>query len=98
MTLLLMLDFFEKNGLSPEDELKTNLKATENLFKKRINALIAIIKDIEKTQTKPTLAMLQLLFEAEVSEKKPLILEKKYLKEKKEVRFQEKQKDNTHKI
>ena len=95
MTLLLMLDFFEQNGISPEDELTTNLRATENLFKKRINALIAIIKDIEKTQTKPTVAMLQLLFEATATEKKPLILEKKYLKEKKEVRFQEKQKDNT---
>ncbi|WP_432410846.1 BfmA/BtgA family mobilization protein [Rasiella sp. SM2506] len=82
MTLLLMLDFFEKNGLSPEDDLKPNLKATENLFKKRINALIAIIKDIEKTQTKPTLAMLQSLFEVAEPKKKPLILEKKYFKEK----------------
>ncbi len=95
MTLLLMLDFFEENGISPEDELTTNLKATENLFKKRINALIAIIKDIEKTQTKPTVAMLQLLFEAAATEKKPLILEKKYIKEKKEVRFQEKQNDTS---
>lgn len=95
MTLLLMLQFFEENGISPEDDLKPNFKETENLFKKRINALIAIIKDIEKTQTKPTLAMLQLLFEAAATEKKPLILEKKYIKEKKEVRFQEKQNDNT---
>jgi len=80
MTLLLMLEFFEQNGLSPEDDLKPNLKETENLFKKRINALIAIIKDIEKTQTKPTLAMLQTLFMVDEPKKKPLLIEKKRFK------------------
>jgi hypothetical protein len=35
---------------------------TENPVK-RINALITIVKDIEKNQTKQTLAMLQSLYE-----------------------------------
>ena len=49
------------------------------------------MRDVEKTQTKPTVAMIQSLFETEQPNKKPLILEKKYAEEKKEVRFREKQ-------
>ena len=75
MTLLLMMEFFERNELSPEDDLKPGLMETENRIKKRINALIAIIKDIEKNQTKPTMAILQALFE-NVEPKEKLILEK----------------------
>ena len=48
------------------------------------------MRDVEKTQTKPTVAMIQSLFETEEPEKKPLIVEKKYAEEKKEVRFREK--------
>ena len=54
----------------------------EKLIKKRINGLVAIIKDIEKHQTKPMLAMMQLLFQVEAKEKKPLFIEKKVLEEK----------------
>ncbi len=96
MTLLLMVEFFKRNELSPEDDLKSNLTETENRIKKRIDALIAIIKDIEKHQTKPTVAMLQSLFE-ELEPKQKLILEKNVedVKEKKfenrvPVQFQEK--------
>ncbi|WP_026839375.1 BfmA/BtgA family mobilization protein [Gillisia sp. JM1] len=64
MTLLLMMEFFEKNGISPEESLGPHVQTLEALIKKRINALIAIIKDIEKNQTKPTLAILQSLIEA----------------------------------
>ena len=56
---------------------------------KRINAVIAIMRDVEKTQTKPTVAMLQSLFVMDEPKNKPLILEKKYAEEKKEVRFRE---------
>ncbi len=49
------------------------------------------MRDVEKTQTKPTVAMIQSLFETEEPNKKPLIVEKKYAEEKKEVRFREKQ-------
>ena len=88
MTLLLMLDFFEDNCISPNETLGPNMQTLEGEIKKRINAVIAIIKDIEKHHDKPTTAMLQSLFmEFEPKEKK-LILEKD-LKEKK-VQFEEK--------
>ena len=82
MTLLLMLDFFEENGVSPNETMGPNMQTLESEIKKRINAVIGIIKDIEKHHDKPTTAMLQSLFmEFEPKEKK-LILEKE-VKEKK---------------
>lgn len=77
MTLLLMVEFFERNELSPKDDLKSGLVETENRIKKRINALIAIIRDIEKNQTKPTLAMLQSLF-MNVEPKPKILIEKSF--------------------
>jgi hypothetical protein len=92
MTLLLMLDFFEDNGISPKETLGPNMQTLESEIKKRINAVIAIIKDIEKNHDKPTTAMLQSLFmEFEPKEKK-LILEKDP-KERK-VQFVEKEDSN----
>ncbi len=76
-TLDLMLDFFEKNNLSPFETLVPSKVSLENLIKKRINGMIAIIWDIEKNQTKPTTAMLQALLEQEEPKKKPLLVEKK---------------------
>jgi hypothetical protein len=64
MTLLLMVEFFEKNGISPEESLGPKVQTLETFIKKRINAVIAIIKNIEKNQTKPTLAILESLMEA----------------------------------
>ncbi|WP_346882843.1 BfmA/BtgA family mobilization protein [uncultured Algibacter sp.] len=77
MTLLSMVEFFERNELSPEDDLKPGLMEIENRIKKRINAVIAIIKDIEKHQTKPTLAMLQSLF-MNVKPKPKILIEKSF--------------------
>ncbi len=62
-TLDLMLDFFEKNNLSPFETLVPSKVSLEQLIKKRIDAVIAILKNIEKTQTKPGLLMLQLLMD-----------------------------------
>jgi len=76
MALLLMLEFFENNGISPEESIGPHIQTLENLIKKRINGMIAIIRDIEKNQTKPTVAMLHTLFEVAEPKKKPLILEK----------------------
>jgi len=76
MTLLLMMEFFERNEMSPEDDFKPGLIGFENRIKKRINALIAIIKDIEKNQTKPTMAMIQSLFAAVEPIKKPRMIAK----------------------
>lgn len=74
-SLQLMLDFFYINSLSPLDELGPNFTTLEKRIKMRINALVAIIRDIEKTQTKPTLAMLQLLFQ-HTPAKKDILVEK----------------------
>lgn len=88
MTLLLMLDFFEDNGISPAESMGPRMETLEArismLIKKRMNGMIAIMKDIEKSQTKPTVAMLQALFQATESPKK-------------EVRFQERRLLNQNK-
>ncbi|WP_339715181.1 BfmA/BtgA family mobilization protein [uncultured Kriegella sp.] len=78
MTLDQMLEFFEKHQLSPNDKIPNHLIQVEKQILKRINAVIAILKDIEKTQTKPTLGMLQALFTADEKENKsPMFVEKK---------------------
>ena len=61
-----MLNFFDWNDLSPEDNLGIKNERTN----KRINAVIAILKNIEKHQTKPTTAMLKKLFEEVSNEEK----------------------------
>ncbi len=63
MTLLAMLDFFEINEVSPNERLGETVSSLKHQMQKRFNAVIAIIRDIEKSQTKPTTAMLQQLFE-----------------------------------
>ena len=77
-TLTTMMNFFEYNNLSPGQPLEFTIGKLEGNIKKRINALIAIIKDIEKHQTQPTTAMLQLLFEqTETKPKQPRLVEVK---------------------
>ncbi len=70
-TLETMMNFFDWNELSPNESLGTNMKTLENRLKKRINALVAIVRDIEKNQTKPTNAMLQLLFQESPGQNEP---------------------------
>ncbi|WP_206285916.1 BfmA/BtgA family mobilization protein [Yeosuana marina] len=84
-----ILDFFLYNEISPREKLGPTGRTIEAKLLKRINAVIAIMRDVEKTQTKPTVAMLQSLFVMDEPNKKPLIVEKKYAEEKKEVRFRE---------
>lgn len=68
-TLETVMDFFERNDLSPNDDLGIK----NNRTNKRINAVIAILKNIEKQQTLPTKVMLDTLFQemsqVEVQEK-----------------------------
>ena len=61
-TLSAMMDFFEVHELSPLDSIDGNLTSIEIRIKRRIGHAIAIMKDIEKSQTLPTVAMLQSLF------------------------------------
>jgi hypothetical protein len=84
ITLLVMLEFFEENGISPKESMGPNMETLEKrislLIKKRMNGMIAIMKDIEKNQTKPTVAMLQSLFQqVEPKYERPLMIEKKRL-------------------
>ena len=79
-----ILDFFFYNEISPKEKLGPTGRTIEAKLLKRINAVIAIMRDVEKTQTKPTVAMLQSLFVMEEPQKKSLILEKKYTGENKE--------------
>lgn len=98
MTLLLMLDFFEDNGISPAESMGPRMETLETrismLIKRRMNGMIAILKDIEKSQTKPTAAMLYSLFEQTEPTKKKLILEKKAIAENAPVRYRERNNEN----
>ena len=85
-----MLDFFFYNEISPKEKLGPTGRTIEAKLLKRINAVIAIMRDVEKTQTKPTVAMIQSLFETEEPRKKPMMIEKKYAKVNKEVGLGEK--------
>lgn len=77
-TLDHMMDFFDTYQLSPMEDLGPNMRGMESNIKKRINALVSIVKDIEKNQTKPTTAMLQLLFEkTPAKQKQPRLVEVK---------------------
>ena len=67
-----MLDFFQWHGISPFDRFGPQLQREEAKTRKRIDAVIAIIKDIEKSQTKPTTAMLQALFSGLDPMQKPM--------------------------
>ena len=89
-----ILDFFFYNEISPKEKLGPTGRTIEASLKKRINAVIAIMRDMEKSQTKPTVAMLESLFQMNEPSKKPLILEKKAVEEKPKVRFQERQNHN----
>ncbi|PKD20032.1 golgi family protein P55 [Salegentibacter salinarum] len=89
-TMSAMLDFFYYNEISPQERLGPTGRTIEASLKKRIHAVIALMRDIEKTQTKPTVVMIQSLFEMEEPQKKPLILEKNQVEERERVGFREK--------
>ena len=75
LSLLAMIEFFEDNGISPKESLGPHIQTLASLIKNRNNAVIAIMKDIEKTQTKPTNAMINLLFkEAEEDQEEEQVL------------------------
>ena len=67
MALYHMVNFFESNGVSPEDHLGDTISTLKGQIIKRSNAVIAIIKNIEKIHHKPTTAILQSLFEETAS-------------------------------
>jgi len=78
-TLDTIMDFFEWHGISPFRKFSTQISNEEEKTRKRIDAVIAIIKDIEKNQTKPTNAMLLSLFEEKILDEEPELIEKKFI-------------------
>lgn len=48
-TLDVMIGFFERNSISPYEDIGENMVRLEKNLQKRMNAVIAIIKNIEKT-------------------------------------------------
>ncbi len=76
-----MMDFFQRHGLSPDENIGPQMGGVEKRIKKRIDAVIAIIKDIEKNQTKPTVALLQAFLEEKLENQKPIEVKWKYNEE-----------------
>lgn len=66
MTLLAMVEFFENNGISPDERMNETIASLKHLIKRRFNAMVAIMRSIEKEQTLPTVSMIQALFEQEL--------------------------------
>ncbi|WP_350289577.1 BfmA/BtgA family mobilization protein [uncultured Croceitalea sp.] len=86
-TLESVMDFFEWHGISPSSKFPKRVDEDGEKTRKRINALIAIVRDIEKTQTLPTNEMLLALFgQHEIVKKRrePKRVEKKFQKMTKE--------------
>ncbi|SRX55033.1 BfmA/BtgA family mobilization protein [Aequorivita sp. CIP111184] len=73
----IILDFFKNNGISPHENVGHYFKRLEGAILKKLDSIIAIIKNIEKSQLKPTTAMLSLLTEEVFMQKQPLLLENK---------------------
>jgi len=67
LTLLAMMDFFERHGISPDQHLGETMASMKHYIRRRFNAMIAIMRSIEKEQTLPTVSMIQALFEQELA-------------------------------
>ena len=63
VTLAAMLHFFARHHARPGDTLPIPYKEVEQRIMKRLNAVIGIIRKIEQSQTKPTVEILQSLFD-----------------------------------
>lgn len=77
-SLSIIMDFFEWHGFQPSDRFGKSLLQEILKNRKRTDASIAILKDIETSQTKPTNAMLLSLFEENITEEGPELVERKY--------------------
>ena len=72
-TISVIMDFFEWHGFLPSDRFEKSIIQEIAKNRKRTEASIAIIKDIEKSQTKPTNAMLEALFSESLVEEPKLV-------------------------
>jgi hypothetical protein len=74
-----MMIFLQWNGLNPFDNTIEKIVSGIEKNRKQIEYLISIIKNIEKTQTKPTYEMVKILFEAYCKNNEVTIKEKLFL-------------------
>ena len=65
-TLDMAMDFFEWHGFLPSERFEKSIGQEIIKNRKRTDAVIAIIRDIEKNQTLPTIGMMQALFNQEL--------------------------------
>lgn len=80
--LAAMIDFSEWHGYTPDQRFGKDVNAGQKKNRKRIDAVIAIIKNVEKSQNIPLTnieMMLKSLFEEEVKKYEPKLLERKSL-------------------
>ncbi len=77
-TLVIIMDFFKWHGFNPSERFTKSILEEILKNRKRTEANIAIMRNIEKNQTEPTTIMLQSLFEEKVLEEEPEMIEKKF--------------------
>jgi hypothetical protein len=77
-TLEFMIAFFKDTGISPYDTIRNPILASTVAIYRRLDYIIALLKDIEKTQLIPTREMLESLFHGveKEEEKQPLYIER----------------------
>jgi predicted transcriptional regulator len=90
-TLVIIMDFFKWHGFNPSERFTKSILEEILKNRKRTEANIAIMRNIEKNQTEPTTIMLQSLFEEKLTEEEPEMFEKKFIdkppEEKKEIKI-----------
>ena len=77
-TLTAMMDFFEWHNYTPYQRFGKNMIAGQNKNRKRIDAVIAIIKSVEKSQNIPLTnieTMLKSLFQEEIKKYVPKLID-----------------------
>jgi len=77
-TIEYMVAFFKETGISPYDTIRNPILASTVAIYKRLDYIIALLKDIEKTQLIPTREILESLFQGVEmeEEKQPLYIER----------------------
>lgn len=86
----MMINFFEWHGFLPSEKFEKSIGKEIIRNRKRTDALMSVIRNIEKHQTKPATAMLKLLFEHSPNKKSgqaPLLMEGKEADPEKEMFF-----------
>ncbi|WP_299537416.1 BfmA/BtgA family mobilization protein [Ulvibacterium sp.] len=82
-TMEAVMDFFEWHGILPSKRFADQINKEEQKTRKRVEAAIAIIRNIEKNQTLPTNIMLEALFgkhEIVRQREEPKLIERKFEK------------------